>query len=150
MFQFGPSIAKGDIAKIDNLTDEENKQLHPFVVQRLLTGSGDANQLAAINEWSNTTVFHLSHKHRLLSWYVLASAAGTNRSHRYQWIKPPSKAKSNKPISEEVLKQSYRYDGRKAADALKLLDVDDIISLAENLGYEDEQIKLIKKEFKNK
>lgn len=149
LFEFIGSISKRNISRIDNMTEEEQKQFHPFVLQRWLTGTSNAQQIRLINEFSNKHVFRLSTKHKLLSWYVLAASC-SGQSQRYVWKKAKSKSISNRPISESVLIELYQYDSRKASSALKLLEVQDVLDLAISLGYDDDLLKEIKKEFKGK
>lgn len=132
----------------DKLTEDEVKQLQPFLVMRWMTGTSSARQVYFMNEFVNPYAFSLTNHKRLL-WQLLTVAAD-GKSRRYEWIKAPGKATSSKPVSVDVIRQHYGYSTKHANDALPCLTVDDIIDMAIDLGRQPEDIQKITKEWKPK
>lgn len=132
----------------DKLTEEEVKQLQPFLVMRWMTGTSSARQVYFMNEFVNPYAFSLTN-HKRLIWQLLTVAAD-GKSRRYEWIKAPGKATSNKPISVDVVRQYYGYNTKHANEALACLTVDDVIDMADELGRQHDEIQKITKEWKPK
>lgn len=132
----------------DKLTEEEVKQLQPFLVMRWMTGTSSARQVYFMNEFVNPYAFSLTN-HKRLIWQLLTVAAD-GKSRRYEWIKAPGKAASNKPISVDVVRQYYGYNTKHANEALACLTVDDVIDMADELGRQHDEIQKITKEWKLK
>ena len=148
IFEVLQKINNHDVNFFDNLTDEQNKQIHPFVVQRWLSGTDNPLQISLINDHSNAQVFNTSHTNRLLAWYVLIACTIRGKQ-RYKWIKPPSKTTTGKSASIKVLKQAYNYSDTQGASAIQLLSVDDLCEIAEDLGWQQSEIQSIRKEHKS-
>lgn len=121
------------------------KQLHPFVVQRWLSGTDNPAQIVMINELVNRKVFALAHNHKLLTWFLLL-AATCNTSGRYQWSKLPSSKNNTKPLSIEVVCKYYGYSKTKARDAIAILTPQDMLELAHEIGMQDTDIRKLEKE----
>lgn len=132
----------------NKLTEDEAKQLQPFLVMRWMTGTSSARQVYFMNEFVNPYVFSLTN-HKQLLWQLLTVAAD-GKSKRYQWIKAPARATTSKPTSASVVQDYYGYNLKHANDALACLTVDDVIDMAEDLGRQHEEIQKITKEWKAK
>lgn len=130
------------------LSDDEAKQLQPFLIMRWMTGTSSARQVYFMNEFVNPYAFSLTnHKHLL--WQLLTVAAD-GKSRRYEWIKAPGRATSNKPVTVDVVKQYYGYSTKHANDAIGCLTVEDVVEMAADLGRQPEDIQKINKEWKPK
>lgn len=130
------------------LSDDEVKQLQPFLIMRWLTGTSSPRQVYFMNEFVNPYAFSLTN-HKQLIWQLLTVATdGKNR--RYEWIKAPGRATSNKPLSVDVIRQCYGYNTKHANEALQCLTVDDIIDMADDLGWQHDELQKITKEWKQK
>lgn len=132
----------------DKLTEDEVKQLQPFLVMRWMTGTSSARQVFFMNEFLNPYVFSLTNHKRLL-WQLLTVAAD-GKSRRYEWIKAPGKATSNKPVSISVIQQYHGYNTKHANEALLCLTADDVVEMAIDLGRQPDDIQKINKEWKPK
>lgn len=132
----------------DKLSEEEVKQLQPFLVMRWMTGTSSPRQVYFMNEFVNQYAFTLTNHKRLLWQLITIAADGKNR--RYEWIKAPGRAMSNKPVSVDVIRQHYGYSTKHANDALMCLTVDDVVEMAVELGRQPEEIQKITKEWKPK
>lgn len=128
----------------DTLTEDDQKQLHPLLIQRWLSGTSSAQQVFLLNEIVNPFVFSLF-KHKQLLWQ-LCTVATSGKSQRYQWMGQKSEAGKNKPASTQVVADYYGYSLRHARDAVKCLTKEQIVDLATELGAQPETIAKIKKE----
>jgi hypothetical protein len=148
IFDVLSKISTKDTKFFENLSEEEQKAVQPLVIMRWLTGTSSARQVFFLNELLNPMVFQLDkHKQLLLN---LMTICCSGRSQRYQWNKPVSKKTSKTPTLVKVIKQTFGYNTVDALDALPILDNDTIMSYAESLGMQTDEIKLIKKELKTR
>lgn len=128
------------------LTEDEQKELQPFLVARWMSGTFDSRQIFFINEFVNPYAFSLT-KHKQLLWQLL-TVANSGKDKRYVWNKLPSKRESGKPNAVRVIREYYNYSTRDAIDALELLNRDQVVYLAEQLGWQPEEITKVKRELK--
>ncbi len=131
-----------------SLTDEEKKALSPFVVMRWMTGIRDPRQIYYMNEFVNPFVFPLQKHKDLLLELMMVSTSG--KKQRYKWMKQPKKKTSGQTKLVNLVKNYFGYNTKHAVDALPLLSNDDLMSYAEQLGYQKDEISAIKKEMKKR
>ena len=131
-----------------SLSDEEQKSIAPFVIMRWLSGTRDIRQIVFLNELVNPFVFEMSHHKSLIMDLLTISSSG--KSQRYSWNKTHTRKSSKTPVSASVLREYYGYSSIQAEEALPLLTLLDVISLAEQLGRQSEDITVIKKELKDR
>lgn len=137
---------KKDTSFFGNLTPEEQKAFYPVLIMRWMSGTSRPDQLYLINECVNPYVFSLPH-HKLLLWQLLTIAnSGVNQ--KSTWIKAPGRNNTAKPISIKLIQKQYGYSSTRAAQALLLLTLDDIIEIGINQGYQVDELASIKKEWK--
>ena len=139
---------KKDRAFISNIDEDEVKALQPFLVMRWMSGTSDARQVYFINEFVNQYAFTLT-THKTLLWQLL-TVANSGQNQKYQWLKLPARSTSSKPVSVDAIKRMYKYNTSDANDALKLLDVDDVLDIAADVGMQPDEISKIVKEWKPK
>ena len=144
IFKVLDALNKKDAEFFSTLTDEEKKAFQPFLVARWATGTTDPSQVVLINEFVNPYLFSLTH-HKELMWYLL-TIASPQRSMRYQWIKAPSHAGSSTPLAVSIIKQWYNYNSADAVEALTLLPKHEVLSMAEQLGWQEDDLKKLRKE----
>jgi hypothetical protein len=128
------------------LTDEERKGLQPFLISRWMSGTSNAAQIVLINEFLNPYAFSLT-RHKELLWQLL-TVVNSGRRQRYVWNKLPAKRESGKPNALRAVREYYKYSTRDAVDALEILSRDQVINLAEQLGWQPDDIAKIKRELK--
>lgn len=130
-----------------NLTEEEQKEFQPFIVMRWLSGTFSARQVYFINELLNPYAFSLANHKQLLWQLMTISCSGKQQKHF--WNKLPGKKETNKPNATKVIMEYYQYSSNDAIEVLPLFTRDDIVELAEQLGWQQEEIAKIKKEIKS-
>jgi hypothetical protein len=129
------------------LTDDERKAFQPFLATRWLSGTYSARQIYFLNEIVNQLVFSLA-GHKQLLWYLLTICT-SGKPQRYIWNKLPSKATISRPASTKVLADYYGYSTQRAAQALLCLTGNDVLTMAETLGLQTEELAKIRKEYKD-
>lgn len=135
-------LSSRDLQWYDKLTPEDQKAASPFVMARWMTGTSDQAQLVRINTFVNPYGFSLGQEKSLL--FKLLAAAATGKSKRYQWLKSPG-AKATIKLRLEVIKQYYDVSTREAI-GYDSIESEDILTMAEELGWEVEELKKLKKE----
>lgn len=130
---------------VDNLTEDDLKNIHPLVLMRWMSGTSSKMQVYSLNEIANVLVFPLA-KHKRLMLKVLMACASKNAG-RYTWIKQQSSG-SSKPLSVKVVGEYFKYPKRKAQTAVNLIPAEDIIAMAEELGYQHNELQKLQSEHK--
>jgi len=132
----------GDI--YEKLTEDERKSFAPLVVMRWMTGTSDERQIMLLNEFVNPNVFTLSnHPHLLMQ---LLQVASSKKSKRYAWLGVKSQKKNVECL--EVIKQYFGLSEREAK-TYSFPPQDELMQMAEELGWDKDKIAKLKKEFKN-
>jgi hypothetical protein len=75
-------------------------------------------------------------------------ACTTGKPQRCTWLKQPSTAGTAKPITNRVVREYFGYSKRDATSSLSLLEEGDIMLMAEELGYQPDDITKLRKELK--
>lgn len=130
------------------LTEEEAKQFVPLVTMRWMSCTDDARQVMFLNEFANPYVFSLYKHKELLADLLVACSSGVRQ--RYTWMKGPSKKQSKTPAITAVICEYFGYSSKHAASAIPLLTDTDILSYAEQLGKQSDELSKIKKELKTR
>lgn len=129
----------------DQLSEEERKGFAPYTAIRWMSGTKDAKAIILLNEFVNPYVFAFNSTHQELLMKLLASCGSGNPNTRTQWI-PEGKKGSNKPLSLKIICEYYEYSMREAKQSLSLLSNEDVVELAEELGWQKDEIKNLKLE----
>jgi hypothetical protein len=143
IFSILGKLNKGDLTVWDSLSEEERKGFSPLIISRWMSGTNDPLQIILLNEFVNKQIFKLDKDHPELMCKLIA-CCGTG-SKRVVWI-GESKKKKSSSMALDVVKEYYDYTTHEALSELPLLSNDDIIELAEELGYQVDEIKKLKKE----
>lgn len=144
LFEILGKLNKKDYDVYSSGTPELQKQLQPFVLMRWMTGTNDAAQIIAINEFVNPYVFSL-YQHKELHMQLLAAVAPGHFA-KYQWIKGTASGNS-KPLTLKMLYECYHYSPRQAQDSLALLSGEAALSIAEGLGWQESELAALGKEW---
>lgn len=145
LFAFLEKLNKRDHMAYDELVEDHKKAIAPLVIQRWLAGTGDKAQLVRLNETSNRFIFSLGQEKTLLFKLLAAACTGAKRNY---WLKGPAGEKTS--LSLEAIKLKFGCSTREAVGYLKLLDLDDITSFAEETGFDKEQLKKLSAELKGR
>jgi len=143
LFQGLSDLSKRDLQWYANLSDEDKKAAAPFVIARWMTGTNDQAQLIRINTFVNPYLFSLGSEKGLL--FSLLAAAATGKSKRYSWIKAPG-MKAVTKLRLEAIKQYYDISTREAVGYADAIDAEDILAMAEECGWDKEELAKLKKE----
>ena len=144
IFKLLDGISKNDISLIDSLSEEELKEVSPFFLQMWLKcpDNNFDGRMCLTNEIINPYILSLS-AHKKLLYKLMCVAHGFDIQTRYYLSK-------NKKISVKkhliAIMDYYKCNEREARDYSNLLQKDDIIEIAEALGYDDEEVKEITNE----
>jgi len=145
IWQLLAAIDKKDTSFFSKLTPEQRKGYSPLIAMRWSTGCNDPKQILHVNELVNRYVFNLGKHPELL--YKLQCAASSGIPRRYSWTASKSKTKKIKGL--DIVMEYYDWGVREATAAIKLLSSEDIIAMAEDLGYQKDALSKLKKELKN-
>lgn len=143
LFEGLAKLSSRDLQWYDKLSPEDQKAASPFVMARWMTGTSDQAQLVRINTFVNPYGFSLGQEKSLL--FKLLAAAATGKSKRYQWLKAPG-AKAATKLRLEAIKQYYEVSTREANVYAETISAEDIVAMAEELGWEADELKKLKKE----
>lgn len=147
IFQILEKLSTKNRNFFESMSEEDLKAIQPLVLMRWMSGTSNSRQIYFLNELVNHFVFSLT-KHKMLL-IDLLMICGSGKPQRYNWLKPKSKKTTSTPKAIEVIKEYYGYSTLEAIEALPLLDATDIISYAEYLGKQPDELKVISKEVKN-
>lgn len=128
-------------------TESEQKTIAPYVAMRWLSGVNDMRQIIFLNEIVNPYVFALGKDKDLL--LKLMTICTTGKQRRYKWIKQ-GKKETAFPLATKLVQTFYGYSKSHAKDALPSLTNDDLLSHAEELGYQPAEVKKLKLELKKR
>ncbi len=143
IFRVLGELDKKNIKFFDSLSEEEKKAFQPLVVSRWLSGTSSKQQLFLLNEIVNQYVFALCNHKALL--YKLMIICTTGRLQRYAWNKQLSKGSSH-PFTIKAIQQYFGYSSKDAEKVINLLSNDDISLMAEESGWQDEDLNKLRKE----
>ncbi len=126
-----------------SLTDDEKKGFSPLIIMRWLSGTSDERQIILLNEFVNKNVFPLAKHPELLMRLLHAASSKTGK--RYQWLG----IKGNKKNSETIRAVGEFLD--MSVREVRLLDPfppnDEVMKMAESLGWQKDELAKLKKEF---
>lgn len=132
-----------------SLSDEGKKEYSPFMIQRWLTGAEDKRQLLMINTFVNPFTFEFQKDHKELL-HKLFTSVSSGQNHRYKFPKQMKSTTAKMKMSTDILAKEYSVSKSEAYDYIATMSVEDIVAIAEGQGYQDKEMKALKKELKNK
>jgi hypothetical protein len=130
----------------ENLSEVERKGFAPVVVMRWMSGTTSPLQIILINTLVNPVLFSLGKHPQLLMDLLAASSDGHSKRYNWKSIKSTKSKKSDKLV--ELIKEYHGYSERIAKQYISFFSKEDYIEMAEKLGYQDADIKELKKELK--
>lgn len=139
IFPFIAKLNKGDSSAFENLSQDDKNQASPFMAMKFMSGCTDKSQIIMLNELVNTYIFRLNDK-ELMFKLLAASASGKVRS-----VKWPGQMRDPKNPGLEIISQFFDCSIREAKLMYQNYNINDIIGMAETLGYPDDEIKKLSK-----
>lgn len=131
----------GDIYK--GLTDEEKKGFAPVVVMRWLSGTSDKRQIMMINTFANRFILSLSkHPHLMMQVFQACSSKVGGRA---QWLGIKGGAKKTQ-LQNQVIMEYFDYSPNEIRAMIVRPTQDEIIEMAEELGWQKDEVTKLKKE----
>lgn len=125
------------------LTDDEKKGFAPLVIMRWMTGTSDQRQIIAMNSFANRFIFPLG-KHPELLAQLLTSCSSKQRR-RYNWL--GIKSSKKKTLSHLAVQEYLDYSVQEMRKLDFLPPNEEILEMAEALGWQKDEIAKLKKEF---
>lgn len=144
IFQLLGSIDKGDYSLWSKLSEDERKGFSALVVMRWMSGTSDERQIIALNTFANKATFSLS-KHPELQLKLLA-ACSSKRPRRYYWLGIKAGKKKNENL--RVIQEYFGVSAREAR-MYNALSSDELLRMAEELGWQKDEMSKLQKELKN-
>ncbi len=153
VFKLLAALDKRDFKFYSQLSDEEKKGFTGIVAMRWLSSVSDKNRdmceyhIQMVNDGANKHFWNSEMiKHPELQYLSLA-VCGIGAKQHHQWIKGPARKKKNK-----VLSMLAEFCPAANIEELEMLfdinDLDGLVEIAKMMGYQDDQIKDLKKEIK--
>lgn len=137
------SKSAGDI--YSKLSDEEKKGFAPLIVMAWMSGTSDERQIILLNEFVNSYVFTLAkHPHLLMQ---LLQVASSKTPKRYQWMSVKNKAKKAQTL--KVIQEYFDMSERESKLMSPQPTPEELISMAEELGWQSDEMNVLKKELKD-
>lgn len=137
------SPSSGDIYA--KLSDDEKKGFAPLVVMRWMSGTKDERQIIALNTFANKFTFPLA-KHPHLQMLVL-QACSSKTNGRGSWIGIKGGTKTT--LRNEVLSEYFDYSINEIRAMTVFPTDEEIVMMAEELGWQKDEIAKLKKEQKD-
>jgi hypothetical protein len=142
IFSLFNKIDSGDFSFYEKLSEEEKKDFNPLIIMRWMSGCNDYRQIVFINTFVNTMIFTLSKHPELLSKLLVISSSKQKK--HYQWM---GQKKSNKISNRiKILSEYFGYSEREAKLNIKLINNDEYENMANELGWQKDEIAKLKKE----
>lgn len=127
------------------LSEDERKGFAPLVVMRWMSGTSDERQIMMLNEFVNPHIFALGKHPHLLMRCLQASSSKVNR--RYAWY--PIKSSKKSALTVQVIREYFGISTREAEKYI-IPPANELIQMAEELGWEKDTLKKLQKELTTK
>ncbi len=126
----------------ERMPETDQKQLHPLVLTRWLSGVTDPVAILLLNSTVNKYNFSLAKHKPLLMQMLLIASNGLDR--RFKWMPRGSSANANgKRV--QVLREYYKCSTREAEMYMKHHTVEEMCEMADYLGWQKEDTKQLSK-----
>jgi hypothetical protein len=134
----------GDI--YESLTDDEKKGFAPLVAMTWMAGTKDERQLMALAHFANPYIFALGkHPHLLMQ---LLQTCSSKTGGRNFWLSQKAGSKRN-PLTQEVVKLYFGYSSLEYKKLAIHPSEAEVLEMAEELGWQKDEMTKLKKEFKD-
>ena len=126
------------------LTSEEKKGFAPLVVMRWMSGTSDQRQIMALNTFANRYVFALGkHPHLLM---LVLQACSSKTGGRNYWLAEKGGSKKTQ-LRDQVIMEYFDYSPNELRALIVQPSDQEVLAMAEELGWQKEDVAKLKKEF---
>lgn len=131
----------------DQLSEEQRKAFSPLVTLRWMAGTSDHMQIVMLNELINPLVFSFGAERKPVLMQLM-TVCTSGRAQRYSW--PAYNIKSSKKISKAIqaVAEFYQLNESDAEDTRQLFNDEEVLDLADQLGWQKDEVKDLKDELK--
>lgn len=126
-------------------TADEQSGIAPLIIMRWMTGTSSKKQILMMNEFVNPFVFSLA-KHQELMIQLL-HLSSDHRVKRYYWQPVKGTSAKNKE-RDRLLMEYYGWSSRELAQTKIFTDAEELVKMAEDIGWQQDDIAKLKKELK--
>lgn len=146
IFELLPKIDQKDLHIWEKLSDEQRKEFSPLVVLKWLRGTDNLTQLEFLNELVNPVIFTLGQeKEFILKLMAICTFGGRKR---YSWLSTKSNKKKS-TLKIDMIMNYNHISKRESMEVVSLYNEEEILQMAEEIGYQKDEITALKKELKN-
>lgn len=129
----------------DQLTEEQRKEVSPFVILRWLSGCNDPEQLVMLGDIAATYLFDFGQKKELM--LKVLTACTCNGGKRYKWANPKGTTKTSSKALQ-LIALTYGMSLKQAAEVRPQFTADEVVALAEAQGWQKDELSDLQKEMK--
>ena len=129
-----------------SLSDHEKKGFFPLVVMRWLSGTNNEAQILALNDFANKAIFPLGKHPHLLMQLLQACSPKTGGHSTWLGIKGGSKKTQ---LRNQVVMEFFDLSINEIRAMTVFPTNEEIIGMAEEIGFQDDEMKKLKKEIKD-
>ena len=133
------------------LSEDDRKHVIHYTNMIWMTGTDSALQIYLINEFVNPYVFHFvtrsyynEHQFPDLLFYLMCTCS-PGKFKKYNW---PRRKQPSESHVIKVIKEYFGYSTMEAKEVRSILSKEDILSYAEELGWQKTEIATLKRELK--
>lgn len=153
IFQTLAAIDKRDYGYFNRLSSDEKKAFVGTVIMRWMSVVKTNNielqkwHLLTINGFVNKAIWNPALKNHIGLIYLLLVSCGLGQKQFHEWIKGPTRKSGGKVF--DFLREYYpTANNEELKYFLDINSIDNFIELAKELGYQDDEIRDLKKELK--
>ena len=125
----------------NELTDEQRKEVAPYVLTMWLNGTDEFEQLFKLGTIAAPCVFDFGSRPELMLKVLTACTSGGPK--RYEWCAPKNTKK--KKLAVELIAKQYHMPLRHAEEMLPMFTNEELEELAKEQGWQPDEIKDLKK-----
>lgn len=140
LFALLTSLDEHDFGAWSRLSEEERKEVSPYMLLRWLSGCNDPEQLVNLGHIAAPCIFEFGKKPELA--LMVLAACTVNGHKRYKWTAPKTTPKASKAI--DLIAAAYKMPRKHAVDVLPMFSKEEIVELAEAQGWQKDEIKELK------
>lgn len=128
----------------ETLTEEQRKEVSPYMLLRWLSGNLDEpEQLVNLADIAAPLTFDLAHKKDLMLDLFAACTVGGPK--RYNWVNYKIATKK-KSLARDLIAKTYKWTLKQADEARHMFTNDELLELAQDQGWQADEVKELKKE----